>query len=288
MQPGLSAPSAEECKAHPGASTPRGMHWFYRINRGDKHHCWYLGSVQTHAVVQAAAPQDAAEREAADADANANAQAAPAPASSPRTAPGAAALAPIALLDATLAAQKAQTDFTARWPNDLPSPQNLKTVEAETSSDSFAEQPARAEQSEAMPSWPALAAVGTDESFTGDALRYFLFPGGSALALLLLIGWAAKFMRPPDSSRVRDRWHAMRNRLYRNAHGAATAERRSVAPGRHDPLAWPPTPTDPAVDLRTSLSELIRDLRQTQAALDSGDVFGRPARRGEEILQAAE
>ena len=29
----LSEPAAEECKSKPGSSTPRGSHWYYRINR---------------------------------------------------------------------------------------------------------------------------------------------------------------------------------------------------------------------------------------------------------------
>lgn len=290
MRASLSAPAAEECKARPGATTPHGMHWFYRINRADKRHCWYLASAQTHAVVQAAAPQDAAESVGAEAlDENANAQAALASASSTQAAPAAGTPAPIVLLDATLAAQKAQTDFAARWPNDLPKLRDLKETGQQTASDSFAEPSARAEQNEAVASFPALAAVGAQETLNGDAvLRYFLLAGGVAIALLLLIGWLAKFTRLSNRARMGDRWHAMTSRLYRGAHGAAMAKRRPVARRRRDPLTWPPTPTDPAVDLRTSLSELIRDLRQTQVALDSGDVFGRPARRNEEVLQAAE
>src|SRR5580704_6015298 len=38
----LSEPAAEECVSRPTAITPRGAHWYYRINRA-KQHCWYLG-----------------------------------------------------------------------------------------------------------------------------------------------------------------------------------------------------------------------------------------------------
>src|SRR5215475_5219907 len=34
----------EECLSKPGATAPQGSHWYYRINRADRRHCWYLGS----------------------------------------------------------------------------------------------------------------------------------------------------------------------------------------------------------------------------------------------------
>ena len=44
-----SAPAAakgatDECLAKPGATAPQGSHWYYRINRADGRHCWYLGA----------------------------------------------------------------------------------------------------------------------------------------------------------------------------------------------------------------------------------------------------
>jgi hypothetical protein len=38
-----SAPAeAEECLAGPKATAPQGGHWYYRIDRATKRHCWYL------------------------------------------------------------------------------------------------------------------------------------------------------------------------------------------------------------------------------------------------------
>jgi hypothetical protein len=44
-----SAPAAakgatDECLAKPGATAPQGSHWYYRVNRADGRHCWYLGA----------------------------------------------------------------------------------------------------------------------------------------------------------------------------------------------------------------------------------------------------
>jgi hypothetical protein len=35
---------ADECLARPGATAPKGSHWFYRIERKSNRRCWYLGS----------------------------------------------------------------------------------------------------------------------------------------------------------------------------------------------------------------------------------------------------
>jgi hypothetical protein len=33
---------ADDCLSQPKGDTPEGQHWFYRIDRGTKRHCWYL------------------------------------------------------------------------------------------------------------------------------------------------------------------------------------------------------------------------------------------------------
>ena len=47
----LAVPFAEataaECRTTPGSSAATGKHWFYRVNRSDHRHCWYLGSAQS-------------------------------------------------------------------------------------------------------------------------------------------------------------------------------------------------------------------------------------------------
>jgi hypothetical protein len=37
-----SVRAADECKAKPNAPPPHGEHWYYRIDRDAKRHCWYL------------------------------------------------------------------------------------------------------------------------------------------------------------------------------------------------------------------------------------------------------
>jgi hypothetical protein len=37
------AAAAEDCLAGPTKQSPAGHHWFYRVDRSSKRHCWYLG-----------------------------------------------------------------------------------------------------------------------------------------------------------------------------------------------------------------------------------------------------
>jgi hypothetical protein len=37
------ANAAEECLSAPKGASPEGSHWYYRIDRATKRHCWYLG-----------------------------------------------------------------------------------------------------------------------------------------------------------------------------------------------------------------------------------------------------
>ena len=43
----LAEATADECRTKPGSSAPPSKHWYYRVNRSDHQHCWYLGSAET-------------------------------------------------------------------------------------------------------------------------------------------------------------------------------------------------------------------------------------------------
>jgi hypothetical protein len=40
---GAVPPAADQCLSGPKGQTPQGGHWYYRVDRGTKRHCWYLG-----------------------------------------------------------------------------------------------------------------------------------------------------------------------------------------------------------------------------------------------------
>src|ERR1700712_3333284 len=37
-----TAQAVDACLSAPKSSTPEGSHWYYRVERGTKRHCWYL------------------------------------------------------------------------------------------------------------------------------------------------------------------------------------------------------------------------------------------------------
>jgi hypothetical protein len=43
-QSGFGASTSGECRASPGASAPAGLHWYYRVDRANNRHCWFLHS----------------------------------------------------------------------------------------------------------------------------------------------------------------------------------------------------------------------------------------------------
>jgi hypothetical protein len=50
-----SARADDACLVKPGATTPRGGHWHYRVEPGTKRHCWYLGEERGKAALETAA-----------------------------------------------------------------------------------------------------------------------------------------------------------------------------------------------------------------------------------------
>src|SRR4051812_16352865 len=50
--------AAEECISSPKGTAPEGSHWYYRVDRASKRHCWYLGDQRDK--LSRAKPQDSA------------------------------------------------------------------------------------------------------------------------------------------------------------------------------------------------------------------------------------
>jgi hypothetical protein len=59
------AKTADSCLSGPKGTVPAGGHWYYRIDRATKRHCWYIGEEKDKTA--AAAPRDAAASTAAPA-----------------------------------------------------------------------------------------------------------------------------------------------------------------------------------------------------------------------------
>jgi hypothetical protein len=292
----LSEPAAEQCKASPNGAAPRGAHWYYHINRGTKQHCWYLGQaggrIKSHTRLAEVADPVAAVRPAdtADADdATATTTAAP-PATAQAVPPQASVMQAVPPQASAMQAVPPQTatpqavagsaagqpasdrsagteQFGARWPEGLPKVEDLMQSEPPAVSDSYAERRDLNATGQMPSKWPVADAAGASAGET--ALRYFLLVGIVAIPLLLLVGWLAKYARKPqrsdpderlqpraDRSRQRRRIVADEAELAEPAARAPVVSRRAASDRNAQAL------TDPAQDLKASLSELMGDLRR--------------------------
>ena len=288
----LGEPAAEQCKASPGGAAPRGMHWYYRINRATNKHCWYLGPggahVKSHTATAAVAdPPGARKANPVDADNAAPMQAMPADGAEPAApvqtafAQAQTASAQTALPQAPPADQAATANqavggpgFGARWPGDLPKAEDLEQSEPAPVSDSYAERRDHGrDRANAVEMAVARKRACAAQAAAGEtALRYFSILGIVVIPLLLAAGWVAKYAREPHRSNLQERLRTMANSLRPRRRSDAFDEAMFV--GSAPPLS-PATsrrragpdwreraPTDPAQDLKTSLAELMHDLRR--------------------------
>jgi hypothetical protein len=314
-QVSLSEPAAPECKKTPGGATPPGSHWYYRINHADKQHCWYLGVAGAHVAARGAVPaapdaapvqqtadvMDAAADDAATAATPAQTAAAIASPSAARPpiaqpmvaqptmaqafAPPSVApppLAPAIALQPMPSDDEARMNFTARWPNGLAAAQDLSEPQS-AASDSYAERHDPADAGAQMPlQWPGAGAGKAHEGAPGTAgetaLRYFSIAGVVTMPFLVFAGWAAGFARQPRPSPLGERFWTVARRLRPRAVASTIADGVPTATVRRGGFApRTPMPTDPADDLKTSLAELMGDLRR--AAGEPMPVSARPVAR---------
>jgi hypothetical protein len=278
------------------------MHWYYRSNRATNKHCWYLGPAGVHVKSHTATADPLAARKANPADADsaepmqAPMQAVTADSAEPAAAPADTVQAQVQTASAQTALplprpadQAAPANqsadgagFGSRWPENLPKAEDLEQSDSAPVSDSYAER-RDADVTAQMPSkWAGAEAGRTVQSSAGEtALRYFSILGILVIPLLLAAGWVAKYSREPHRSNLHDRLWTLHDRLLAMADRLSRQLRRrrdafdeaafvASAPPLSPTVSRPHigsdwrerTPTDPAQDLKTSLAELMHDLRR--------------------------
>jgi len=264
-------PTADECRIRPGASTPQGTRWYYRVDRMNNRHCWYLSSEKVQlpsharaAMSQGASPSPTPQRE--NATDKAPSQAASSQIAHAQVAPAQMTSAEAAFLEPSVRELVPVIDFAARW-LDLRKSLDLAGYQR-TAIDTERQKPLTSPVVEAE-------GVGLQQDSADQAtFESVSLIGAFVMASLLLAGVVFKLARPPYQWYLRDHWCAAAGRpgprWYMRADFAA----------RHDDSVWrAPTPTDPAQDLKTSLWELMRDLQRADAASDSHRSFAPLARQ---------
>jgi hypothetical protein len=254
----LAQSAADECKTKPDSSAPAGSHWYYRVNRTDQRHCWYLGpegrKVRTQAredVVRTSARENLPEMS--------------------RTMPAPMEPAQSTAAEPTPIQQPAgAADFVSPTLGPSKAP-DLDARGSAASSNS--DDQARTEVQEQMPLiWPVLAereSAALPETVRESAPWSAFLVGALALLFAAAI---FKLARRHARSYRRDQWLMARPRLKRrrraySGHMAArpgrVARRSAVRTPRDDTMRQRPTSIDPAE--ATSLRKLMRELQRTAA-----------------------
>jgi hypothetical protein len=250
----LAEPAADECKTKPDSPAPAGSHWYYRVNRTDQRHCWYLG------------PEGRKVRSQARGDMLRTPARENPPEMMTRTMP------PQMEPAQKTAAEEAQQPAAAAddvWPALAPpKAPDLDTHRSPTTSNSHGQDQAPTDAHEETV-WPVLteaerAALPDRESTPWSA---FLI---GALALLFA-GAIFKLARRHARSYRGDRWRMARPRLRQRRRSYASrmaarpnqSARRSAVGTQRDDTLWRPTSIDPAE--AGSLRKLMRELERTAA-----------------------
>jgi hypothetical protein len=190
VQTSFAEPAADDCKTTPGSSAPPGQHWFYRVNRSDQRHCWYLGAEGTKIRAQTREKASSPPARTAREEASEKTPTVPPPMEVIQTpsVPAASSEAP------------AVTAELARPALDLPQASNPTAREAVTTNNGSAPEATDAE--EKMPLvWPVLTEAeraGSPDGARGSApWSVFLIAGGALLVAgsLFKLAWRARSHR---------------------------------------------------------------------------------------------
>jgi hypothetical protein len=160
---------ADQCLARPGATAPKGSHWFYRLERGSNRRCWYLGAAGQRVVRERGARTE---------------RAVPTPSPAPaelRADEQTRAEAPVATTAPT--SSVAATQFSAAWPvapqADAIGVQEVPTVGSQDNTRDNAEATAAttvATQSEEMPmASPAVTAAAQPSEPVPGVMHLVIF-----------------------------------------------------------------------------------------------------------------
>ena len=267
--------TADACRTQPGSAAQLGAHWYYRVNRVNKQHCWYLSSqgaavrsrgrgtvpyVHRHFARRNAS---VVRKRLAESDLKLELRTA-----SAQMVPVAAMPQPSNLLE-----QATPADFATRWP-DLPDAQDLPTGQVANYPTIDGDQPMRLTGSVID-----AKRAGQHQASAGNSALGPIFLG-SVLALLLAGGvFVVNRSRPTD---FRDPWRTAAGRPSQSRHRfagfvdpAGTGRRER---GKQAFASRAPSPTDLADEFKTNQRELTRALRRAGMARMTPRSFAPPMR----------
>jgi hypothetical protein len=243
----LGEAKGDACKAKPDSSSPAGLHWYYRVDRANNRHCWYLHTqgMRVHSLINATSggpdPQNDADDERVGNT--------PPVTVSPHPDNG----------QSETTAEQLSADFATRWV-DLPRSVDLNASEFVAESNGpAAEHGAENEQQQLPPPWANVSAVNGEapqNAATKTNFGSISLAGAVVLALLLMSEALVRFARTSG-------WSLLR------LHGRApprTARSRSPVDA-HATIWRTPAGVEPKSRTQTGVNELQRLLQRAGTGL---------------------
>jgi len=233
----IAESTADECRTKPGTSAPSGLHWYYRVDRTNNRHCWYLHAqgLQTHSQTNGTSRDSQ--------DENAAAHAGQGPLRIATIQPGPAERRGVLrshsetpVLEAS-GGEHPGLEFSARW-IDLPKSIDLNTRDRVTGSSGYAPERAAANAEEQLPSSFSIVSGEDDAarlSFTdGPKLGSISLTGAAVLVLLLLSEGLVRLVRMSAAKAwarsIRARLREISGFKLAAAEASAHTDRRAATP----------------------------------------------------------
>ncbi len=256
----LGEAKGDECRAKPDGTAPAGLHWYYRVDRANNRHCWYLHAqgMPVHSRIDAVSRSSDVQNDAA----GEQVWKTPPVTDTPRP----------EYEQSETAAEQPAGDFAERWV-DLPRSVDLNAHALVAESNGYAVEHAVENKQEQLP--PALADVSTangDVRQNPGAQANFgsiSLAGAVVLALLLISEALVRFARASAWSLLRlNRRAASRRRSEHSEPVVDAAPRRSISP-----MA---TEVEPITRTETGVNELRSLLQRAGAGLAPSQSFAPP------------
>lgn len=240
----LGEAKGDECRAKPDSSAPAGLHWYYRVDRANDRHCWYLHErgMRVHSLINAPSHSSESENDTAGEPVW---KTPPVPAQPEHE-------------QTMMPAEQPTADFAGRWV-DLPKSVVLNAHEFVAERNGYAPEHQADNRQEQLP--PALANVSaTDSDVPQNADTQTNFgsislAGAVILALLLISEALVRFARRSAWSLLR---FSLRTKSLRRTDHSELALNDAE---QHGPVGQYQTEFEPTSRTQTGVNEL-RDLLQ--------------------------
>jgi len=251
----LGEAKGDECRNKPDSSAPAGLHWYYRVERANNRHCWYLHEqgMRVHSNISTASRGSNAQNDTT------GEQVSQTPPVTPQ---------PEYEQSDTTAEQPAE-DFVARWV-DLPKSVDLNARERASGSNGYAaEQAAENRREQLPPAWANVSAANGDVGQnTGTQTNFgsISLAGAVVLALLLMSEALVRVAR-------KSTWSLTRFNLRAGSRRRSEHSESAIGAAEHGHLSRIATEVEAISQTETGVNELRRLLQRAGTELRPSQSF---------------